>query len=335
MALTPAGRVLLAETGLLFDGSTRRSPGAPRAAGQEGELRLAHRSADAAFRRCWRNSRGVARRSRCISKSARPNASGNGGARRLDLGLTPRPRSRRYAWRLCCCAMNGSASPSRAAMPGAKAIVAWRQLAGQPLIILARAEGAGRTDAVSPDRAAAFTPRLVHTPSVISTVLRYVEAGAGLASTRELGEIEDSPRWINTRIRRAARHGLERRARRTWSPPSATSSANGSTPENWPQTMEQRAPAAVENARRKLSDRASHLGMYFARRLVQRLKHALHGALARAANGYPGRLMPVALTVLSCLLAVTIRRAKSRRQFPPRRCTMSSSSRARCIGQFP
>ena len=45
-------------------------------------------------------------------------------------------------------------------------------------------------------RTAGFTPRIAHTPSVISTVLRYVEAGGGLGIVPEtVGEIEQSPRW--------------------------------------------------------------------------------------------------------------------------------------------
>ena len=48
-------------------------------------------------------------------------------------------------------------------------------------MILARREGAGSHDTILAACAAAgFTPHLVHTPSVIGTILRYVEAGSGI-----------------------------------------------------------------------------------------------------------------------------------------------------------
>jgi DNA-binding transcriptional LysR family regulator len=54
-------------------------------------------------------------------------------------------------------------------------------------VILARREGVGLHDAVlSACRAAHFTPDIAHTPSLVSTVLSYVEAGAGV------GVISDS-----------------------------------------------------------------------------------------------------------------------------------------------
>lgn len=57
----------------------------------------------------------------------------------------------------------------------------WTALRREPLIVLARREGMGLHDAVLAGcRRAGFVPRLAHTPSVISTVLSYVEAGAGL-----------------------------------------------------------------------------------------------------------------------------------------------------------
>ncbi|MCW5557729.1 MAG: LysR family transcriptional regulator, partial [Verrucomicrobiae bacterium] len=49
------------------------------------------------------------------------------------------------------------------------------------LIVLARREGMGLHDAVLAGcRRAGFAPRLAHTPSLIGTVLSYVEAGAGI-----------------------------------------------------------------------------------------------------------------------------------------------------------
>ena len=65
--------------------------------------------------------------------------------------------------------------------------VAWRELAEEALVILARREGVGLHDAIlGACRAARFTPNIAHTPSLVSTVLSYVEAGAGV------GVISDS-----------------------------------------------------------------------------------------------------------------------------------------------
>jgi DNA-binding transcriptional LysR family regulator len=62
-----------------------------------------------------------------------------------------------------------------------KASLSWKQLAGQPLILLARREGAGSHDAIlAACQESKFTPKIVHTPSLIGTILQYVEAGAGI-----------------------------------------------------------------------------------------------------------------------------------------------------------
>jgi DNA-binding transcriptional LysR family regulator len=204
VALTPAGRVLLAETALLFerlDQTLRRVRRA--AAGQEGELRLGYIGPptqrflapllEEFARRCPQVT--VHLEERTPERVWEMVARG-----RLDIGLT-RPVLAHAALRMetlllreerLCVAIPRSHAWS------AKKSVPWRQLAGQPLIILARREGAGLHDEILAGcRAAGFTPRLVHTPSVVSTVLRYVEAGAGLGIIPEsLGEIEDSPRWM-------------------------------------------------------------------------------------------------------------------------------------------
>ena len=59
--------------------------------------------------------------------------------------------------------------------------MSWTALGHEPLIVLARREGMGLHDAVLAGcRQAGFVPRLAHTPSLIGTVLSYVEAEAGL-----------------------------------------------------------------------------------------------------------------------------------------------------------
>jgi LysR family transcriptional regulator, benzoate and cis,cis-muconate-responsive activator of ben and cat genes len=59
--------------------------------------------------------------------------------------------------------------------------VTWKLLAGEPLVVLARREGVSSHDGIlAACRKAGFAPRLAYTPSLIGTVLSYVEAGAGI-----------------------------------------------------------------------------------------------------------------------------------------------------------
>jgi LysR family transcriptional regulator, benzoate and cis,cis-muconate-responsive activator of ben and cat genes len=65
--------------------------------------------------------------------------------------------------------------------------VSWKALARLPLIVLARREGMGLHDAVIAGcRRAGVLPRLAHTPSLVGTVMTYVEAGAGIGVVSEL-----------------------------------------------------------------------------------------------------------------------------------------------------
>ncbi|MBL9115824.1 MAG: LysR family transcriptional regulator [Verrucomicrobiaceae bacterium] len=62
----------------------------------------------------------------------------------------------------------------------------WKSLACQPLIVLARREGASSHDAIQAACAEnGFQPKLVHTPSLIGTILQYVQAGAGIGIVPE------------------------------------------------------------------------------------------------------------------------------------------------------
>lgn len=62
----------------------------------------------------------------------------------------------------------------------------WKALAEEPVVILARREGAGSYDAILAACASAgFAPRIAHTPSVIGTIHRYVEAGSGIGIVPE------------------------------------------------------------------------------------------------------------------------------------------------------
>lgn len=67
-----------------------------------------------------------------------------------------------------------------------EASVPWTRLEREGLVVLARREGVGLHDAVLAGcRQAGFAPRLVQTPSLIGTVLSYVEAGAGVGVVTE------------------------------------------------------------------------------------------------------------------------------------------------------
>jgi|UniRef100_UPI0037837F8B DNA-binding transcriptional LysR family regulator len=62
----------------------------------------------------------------------------------------------------------------------------WKKLDGEPLIVLARREGAGSHDAIQAACSeAGFAPRVTHAPSLIGTILQYVEADAGIGVVPE------------------------------------------------------------------------------------------------------------------------------------------------------
>ena len=75
-----------------------------------------------------------------------------------------------------------------------KESIAWNALAREPLVVLARREGVGSHDAIlAACRKAGFAPRLAYTPSLIGTVLSYVEAGAGVGVVPESVATQDLP----------------------------------------------------------------------------------------------------------------------------------------------
>lgn len=103
--------------------------------------------------------------------------------RRLTLGLT-RPVFSSMALGLCTMLLREE--PLGLIVPAAhplarRAQVSWLALAGESLVVLSRREGMSLHDAILVGcRQAGFAPRLAHTPSLIGTVLTYVEAGAGV-----------------------------------------------------------------------------------------------------------------------------------------------------------
>jgi DNA-binding transcriptional LysR family regulator len=203
VSLTAAGKLLLEDTGLLLerlDGTVRRVRRA--AAGQLGELRLGYigpptlpflgRVLEEYRRRCPEVT--VYLEERTPERVWEMVASG-----RLDLGLT-RPVLAHSALRMDTLRLRDerlcAAVPSGHPLAGRKSL-RWRELADQALVVLARREGGGLHDEIlAACRQAGFTPKLGHTPSLIGTVLRYVESGVGIGVVPEcLGESDRSGRW--------------------------------------------------------------------------------------------------------------------------------------------
>lgn len=185
--LTPAGRVLLHEAAGLFDRweeSLRRVR--RTAAGEEGELRLGYIGPPtqpflgrllAEYRQRYPRV-SIHLEERTPERVWEMVAKG-----RLSIGITrPVPMAESLGLRTIKLREErlGIVVPAAHALAKRKSI-AWRALDREPLIVLARREGVGLHDAVLAGcRAAGFAPKLAHTPSLIGTVLSYVEAGAGV-----------------------------------------------------------------------------------------------------------------------------------------------------------
>ena len=190
--LTPAGSVLLRESSVLlerWDELLRRVR--RTAAGEEGELRLGYIGPPTQpfLGRLLHEYR---RRYPLVSihlEERTPERVWEMVAKgRLSAGIT-RPVQAHQALGLKTTLLRdeplGVALPADHALAGRRT-VRWSALEGEPLIVLARREGMGLHDAVLAScRQAGFAPRLAHTPSLIGTVLSYVEAGAGLGIVTE------------------------------------------------------------------------------------------------------------------------------------------------------
>ncbi len=185
--LTPAGRVLLHEAALIFerwDEAMRRVR--RTAVGEEGELRLGYIGPPTQpflgrvlgeYRRRYPLV-SIHLEERTPERVWEMVAKG-----RLSLGLTrPVPMSETLGLRTILLREErlGIVVPPKHKLAGKKSIP-WSLLKSEPLIVLARREGAGLHDAMLAGcRAAGFAPKLAHTPSLIGAVLSYVEAGAGV-----------------------------------------------------------------------------------------------------------------------------------------------------------
>jgi DNA-binding transcriptional LysR family regulator len=190
--LTPGGEVLLRETGLLFDRLEETLRRVRRTAeGEEGELRLGYigpptRSfLGGLLREFHRRHPGVT----VVLEERTPERVWEMVSKgRLAVGLT-RPVLAHEALglrsMLLCRERLCAALPAGHRLAG-KAELPWGDLAREPVVMLARREGAGSHDAILAACAAAgFAPSIAHTPSVIGTVLRYVEAGTGVGIVPE------------------------------------------------------------------------------------------------------------------------------------------------------
>ncbi len=190
--LTPAGTVLLHETALLLerlDDALRRVR--RTAQGEEGELRLGYIGPPTRpfLARLLKEYRKRYPRVTVILEERTPERVWEMVSKgRLSVGLT-RPvlahemlglqtlllREEKF----CAAVPNDHPWAQQTSVP-------WKKLAGEPLIVLARREGAGSHDAIrAACEQAGFEPRLAHTPSVIGTILQYAEAGEGIGIVPE------------------------------------------------------------------------------------------------------------------------------------------------------
>jgi DNA-binding transcriptional LysR family regulator len=199
VSLTTAGAVLLNETGVLLerlDESLRKVRRA--AAGEEGELRLGYIGPPTQpfLGRLLHEYRTRFPKVSVHLEERTPERVWEMVAKgRLSVGLT-RPVLSHEALGLetlllrdeplCAVVPKGHPLAKRNSLP-------WLSLANEPLIILARREGVGLHDeVVSGCRKAGFTPRITHSPSLIGTVLSYVEAGAGIGIVTESVAVGDA-----------------------------------------------------------------------------------------------------------------------------------------------
>lgn len=187
VSLTPAGQVLLRETAIVFERWEEAMRRVRRtAAGEEGELRLGYIGPPtqpflgrllAEYRKRYPRV-AVHLEERTPERVWEMLAKG-----RLSAAFT-RPVSTPPASGLRTLVLRqerfGAVVPPSHPLASRKTM-SWKLLAGEPLVVLARREGVSSHDGIlAACRQAGFAPRLAYTPSLIGTVLSYVEAGAGV-----------------------------------------------------------------------------------------------------------------------------------------------------------
>lgn len=200
--LTPAGAVLLQQSGIIFgicDEAVRKVNRTAR--GQEGELRLGYIGPPVQpfLSRIVAEYRKRHPRVTVILEERTPERVWDMVSKdRLDVGLArPVAASERLGLQTVLLRREPMCAvlPPRHSLASA-AKVRWKQLENQPLIVLARREGVGLHDRVLAGcQRAGFSPRFAYTPSIIGTVLTYVEAGAGI------GVVPDSMAFLDTHHR--------------------------------------------------------------------------------------------------------------------------------------
>jgi len=187
VALTPAGAVMLHETGLVLERLEESLRRVRRtAAGEEGELRLGYIGPPTQpflgrllheFRRRYPKV-SVHLEERTPERVWEMVAKG-----RLSVALTrPLPGQGERVLETLPLRQEplGIVVPAGHPLAG-RDTVSWKTLATEPLIVLARREGVGLHDEIlAACREAGFTPRIAYSPSLMGTVLSYVEAGAGV-----------------------------------------------------------------------------------------------------------------------------------------------------------
>lgn len=190
--LTPAGSVLLHEAALLLqqlEDSIRRVR--RTAAGEEGEVRLGYIGPPTQpfLGPLLREYRQRYPRVTIHLEERTPERVWEMVARgRLSAAIT-RPVVAHEALGLRTAILReerlGIVVPARHPLAKRRA-VSWTTLKHEPLIVLARREGMSLHDAVIAGcRRAGVMPRLAHAPSLIGTVMSYVEAGAGIGVVTE------------------------------------------------------------------------------------------------------------------------------------------------------
>lgn len=192
MRLTPAGSVLLHETAVILERLSESIRRVQRTAkGEEGELRLGYIGPPTQpfLGRLVREYRQRFPRVAVHLEERTPERVWEMVAKgRLSIAIT-RPVLSHHALglrtmvlrneRLCAVLPNDHKLATKKTVP-------WTALKREPLIVLARREGVGLHDEiVAACRAAGFTPTMAQTPSLVGTVLSYVEAGAGIGIISE------------------------------------------------------------------------------------------------------------------------------------------------------
>lgn len=187
VSITPAGRVMLEEASSLLE---RREEALHRvkrtASGEEGELRLGYVGPPTTLflgrvLHAYRKRYPMV----CIHLEERtPERVWEMVARgRLHIGITrPVPTSQDLGMRSIILRAERLGAVVRPDHRWAdRRSLPWAALSEEPLIALTRREGASLHDTVLAGcRQAGFMPRLAQAPSLIGTVLAYVEAGAGV-----------------------------------------------------------------------------------------------------------------------------------------------------------